>query len=97
MPAPFDTLVYRLSSLIRDVVPESQVRPRKGKGGGYSLRRPPEDVSFGDVIRALDGPLAAVPCVSKTAKILDNLSLADAARQAGRERPTKVRKGVSRS
>jgi Rrf2 family protein len=40
---------------------------RKGKGGGYTLRRPPQDISFGDVIRALDGPLAAVPCVSKTA------------------------------
>jgi len=43
------------------------VDSRKGKGGGYFLRREPTDVTFGEVIRALDGPLAAVPCVSETA------------------------------
>jgi Rrf2 family protein len=40
---------------------------KKGKGGGYSLRRPPELVSLGELIRALDGPLALLPCVSQTA------------------------------
>ena len=40
---------------------------KKGKGGGYSLRRKPEDVRLGEVIRLLDGPLAPLPCVSQTA------------------------------
>ena len=40
---------------------------RKGKGGGYFLRRAPEDITFGEVVRILDGPLASVPCTSKTA------------------------------
>ncbi|MBN1277370.1 MAG: Rrf2 family transcriptional regulator [Deltaproteobacteria bacterium] len=39
----------------------------KGKGGGYVLARPPNEISMGEIVRHLDGPLAPVPCVSKTA------------------------------
>jgi Rrf2 family protein len=40
---------------------------RKGKGGGYTLSRPPETISIGELVRALDGPIALLPCVSQTA------------------------------
>jgi Rrf2 family protein len=40
---------------------------RKGKGGGYALALPAERIRIGTVIRLLDGPLAPVSCVSKTA------------------------------
>jgi Rrf2 family protein len=40
---------------------------RKGKGGGYYLGKPPRTITFGQVIRVLEGPLAPVPCVSETA------------------------------
>ncbi len=40
---------------------------KKGKGGGYFLARTPSGISLGEIIRALDGPLAPVPCVSQTA------------------------------
>ena len=40
---------------------------KKGRGGGYSLGRPPDRVSLGEVIRTLDGSLAPVPCVSQSA------------------------------
>jgi len=43
------------------------LQSKSGKGGGYYLSRPPQQVTFGQVIRILDGPLAPVPCVSKTA------------------------------
>ena len=43
------------------------LQSRKGKGGGYLLSRPPSDVTLGQVVRMLDGPLAPVPCVSQTA------------------------------
>lgn len=40
---------------------------RKGKGGGYTLGRAPNEISVGQVVRILDGPLAPVECVSVTA------------------------------
>lgn len=40
---------------------------KKGKGGGYFLGRAPGSISVGEIIRALDGPMAPVPCVSQTA------------------------------
>jgi Rrf2 family protein len=43
------------------------VHSRKGPGGGYQLGRAPEQISVGDIVRALDGPLALVSCVSQTA------------------------------
>lgn len=39
----------------------------RGRSGGYALARPADEISFADVIRALDGPLALAPCASKTA------------------------------
>ena len=39
----------------------------QGKEGGYSLRLSPDKVTHGDVIRAIDGPLAPIPCASRTA------------------------------
>lgn len=37
---------------------------KKGKGGGYYLIRPPEEILMTDVMRVLEGPIAMVPCVS---------------------------------
>ncbi len=34
------------------------VTSHRGRDGGYRLRRPPAEIVVGDVIRALDGPLA---------------------------------------
>ncbi len=43
------------------------LRSKKGKGGGYTLSKPPDLLSVGLVLRMLEGPLAPLPCVSKTA------------------------------
>ncbi len=40
---------------------------RRGVGGGYTLLKPPARITLGQVIRILDGPLAPIRCVSKTA------------------------------
>jgi Rrf2 family protein len=42
------------------------VQSRKGKTGGYSLARPAAEIMVGHVVRVLDGPLAPIPCASKT-------------------------------
>jgi len=39
----------------------------RGASGGYALIKPPSEVTLGQVIRILDGPLAPIGCVSKTA------------------------------
>lgn len=43
------------------------LQSKKGKGGGYQLRRPPEKVTLGNIIRVIDGPIAPLPCVSESA------------------------------
>jgi len=43
------------------------VDSREGKGGGYYLALSPASITIGSVIRAIDGPLAPLPCVSETA------------------------------
>lgn len=40
---------------------------KRGVSGGYSLIKSPHQITLGQVIRLLDGPLAPICCVSKTA------------------------------
>lgn len=43
------------------------IASKRGIHGGYALIKPPSDLTVGQVIRLLDGPLAPIGCVSKTA------------------------------
>jgi Rrf2 family transcriptional regulator, cysteine metabolism repressor len=45
------------------------VRSERGVHGGYVLARRPEQLTVGEVIRAMDGPLAPSPCASQTAHV----------------------------
>jgi Rrf2 family protein len=56
-----------LEAILLELKRHGLVQSKKGKGGGYFLGRRPADITFGEVIRVLDGPLAAVPCVSQMA------------------------------
>ena len=56
-----------LEAILLDLNRHGLVQSKKGKGGGYFLRRSPSEITFGDAVRALEGPLALVPCVSQTA------------------------------
>ncbi len=37
---------------------------KRGVGGGYTLKRPASKISVGEVVRALDGPVAPLPCAA---------------------------------
>ena len=39
------------------------VRSRRGTEGGYTLSRPPGQMTVGDVLRAMSGPLVQVSCL----------------------------------
>ncbi len=43
------------------------VSSTRGAQGGFALIKPPAQVTLGQVIRILDGPLAPIGCVSQTA------------------------------
>ncbi len=43
------------------------VHSRQGIGGGYYLAKPANDIFIGQIVRALDGPLAPIRCASQTA------------------------------
>jgi Rrf2 family protein len=54
---------YYLEKVIRDLMKRGLVRARRGPGGGYQLARPPETISFRDVIEAVEGPITLNVCV----------------------------------
>ncbi len=49
-----------LENILTDLRHAGIVRAQRGAEGGYWLAKPAEDVRLGDVIRAVDGPLASV-------------------------------------
>jgi len=56
-----------LEIIFGDLKQAGLVVAHRGKTGGYRLAQPPHLISFGDIIRVIEGPLALVPCVSRTA------------------------------
>lgn len=56
-----------LEAILLSLAREGLVVSRRGKFGGYLLGRAASEISFAEVIRLVDGPLALAPCVSRTA------------------------------
>lgn len=56
-----------LEAILLELKRHGLLQSKKGRGGGYFLSRKPADITVGQVIRVLDGPLALIPCVSQTA------------------------------
>ena len=53
-----------LENILLDLRNAGILNSKKGRGGGYYLLRPPEEVNMADVIRMFDGALALLPCVT---------------------------------
>ena len=56
-----------LEQILLEMKRRGIVHSVRGKFGGYALGRKPEDITFAEVIRVIDGPLALSPCASRTA------------------------------
>jgi Rrf2 family protein len=54
-----------LEAILLELARNKVVVSRRGKFGGYTLARDPAQISFAEVIRIIDGPLALAPCVSR--------------------------------
>lgn len=56
-----------LEQILLDLKHHGLVQSRRGRSGGYSLLKSASEISFGQVVRIIDGPLAPLPCLSKMA------------------------------
>ena len=57
-----------LEKIIPDLIRSGLVRSRRGPHGGYVLARPAEEVTFKDVIEAVEGPISLNVCVGEHAE-----------------------------
>jgi FeS assembly SUF system regulator len=51
-----------VSKILKILAREGLLVPRRGAKGGFSLARPPEEITVADVIDALEGPVALTEC-----------------------------------
>ncbi len=54
-----------LEGIMGDLRRAKLVDAQRGKLGGYRLARPAGMISFAEVMRVVDGPLALLPCASR--------------------------------
>ncbi|NLX90248.1 MAG: Rrf2 family transcriptional regulator [Firmicutes bacterium] len=54
-----------LEQLLIPLKQSGLVKSVRGSQGGYLLGRAPQDISVGEIIRVLEGPLSPVDCVSE--------------------------------
>ena len=52
-------------AILLDLKKGGMLHSHRGRGGGYVLRRSPEEINVADVIRIIDGPLALTTCTRK--------------------------------
>jgi len=53
-----------LARVLADLVGSGILTSKKGAGGGYALARDPATIDLREVMRAIDGPVAPLSCVS---------------------------------
>jgi Rrf2 family protein len=56
-----------LEAILSELRTRGLVIGKRGPSGGYHLAKPATAISFADVLRCIDGPLALAPCASLTA------------------------------
>lgn len=56
-----------LEAILADLRHHEVVTSKRGMLGGYSLSKPADAITIGDVIRIMDGPLAPIRCASISA------------------------------
>ena len=53
-----------LENILLELKKASILESKKGKGGGYYLKKDPSQIKVANVIRLINGPIAMLPCVS---------------------------------
>ena len=55
-----------LELILLDLKRHGLLYSQRGRGGGYTLAKSAQSITFGQVVRIMDGPLAPLPCASVT-------------------------------
>jgi len=56
-----------LEQILLDLKHHGIVASRRGRLGGYGLLMPADQITFGRILRIVDGPIAPLPCLSRIA------------------------------
>ena len=56
-----------LEAILLDLNKAGYLGSKRGKGGGYFIKKPMNKIKIGDIVRLIDGPLAPISCASVTA------------------------------
>jgi Rrf2 family protein len=56
-----------LEQILLELKRAGLVMSLRGRAGGYGLLKAPSEITFGEVLRLVDGPIAPLPCLSKIA------------------------------
>jgi Rrf2 family protein len=54
-----------LEQILLDLKKAGILESRRGKLGGYAMLRPADTVTFGEILRIFEGPLAPLACLSR--------------------------------
>lgn len=77
-----------LEQILLDLKKAGVLDSRRGKSGGYVMLRPADTISFGEILRLFEGPIAPLPCLSRNAyrrcEDCENEALCDIRREFGR-------------
>lgn len=57
-----DAPIKFLEQILLDLKKGGFIESRRGKVGGYLLARPPDEITVGDIIRFIEGPIEPVAC-----------------------------------
>ncbi|MBB5754192.1 RrF2 family transcriptional regulator [Prosthecomicrobium pneumaticum] len=56
-----------LEHILLDLKRRGLIVSRRGRAGGYTMLKSPAEITLGQVLRAIDGPIAPLSCISRTA------------------------------
>ena len=53
-----------LEAILLELKNAGYISSKKGRSGGYYLRKDPDDINLADIHRTIDGAIALLPCVT---------------------------------
>lgn len=56
-----------LEHILLEIRKTGVIASSRGRSGGYSLIKKPSEISISELLRRIDGPIAPLPCLSRSA------------------------------